>query len=102
MAAMHLRAAPEPLPPVAGLTVSAEQWLPQSDETVPLIIRRAAVVDLPGPPGALADHLRDGVRANLGTVLVEPADADLLIVVAPMLDHPTPRRRSPDRRADRR
>lgn len=88
MAAMHLWAAPELLPPVAGLTVSAEQWLPQSDETVPLIIRRAAVVDLPGPPGALADHLRDGVRANLGTVLVEPADADLLIVVAPMLDHP--------------
>lgn len=88
MAAMHLWAAPEPLPPVAGLTVSAEQWLPQSDETVPLIIRRAAVVDLPGPRGELADHLRDGVRANLGTVLVEPADADLLIVVAPMLDHP--------------
>lgn len=88
MAAMHLWATPEPLPPVAGLTVSAEQWLPQPDETVPLIIRRAAVVELPGPRGELADHLRDGVRANLGTVLVEPADADLLIVVAPMLDHP--------------
>ncbi|TXH27508.1 MAG: SDR family NAD(P)-dependent oxidoreductase [Mycobacterium sp.] len=88
MAAMHLWAKPEPLPPVAGLTVTAEQWLPQSVETVPLIIRRAAVVDLPGPRGELADHLRDGVRANLGTVLVEPADADLLIVVAPMLDHP--------------
>lgn len=88
MAAMHLWATPEPLPPVAGLTVSAEQWLPQPDETVPLIIRRAAVLELPGPRGELADHLRDGVRANLGTVLVEPADADLLIVVAPMLDHP--------------
>lgn len=88
MAAMHLWAKPEPLPPVAGLTVSAEQWLPHPDETVPLIIRRAAVVDLPGPRGELAGHLRDGVRANLGTVLVEPADADLLIVVAPMLDHP--------------
>ena len=88
MAAMHLWAAPEPLPAVAGLTVGAEQWLPQPAETVPLIIRRAAVVDLPGPRGVLADHLRDGVRANLGTVLVEPADADLLIVVAPMLDHP--------------
>jgi mycobactin polyketide synthetase MbtD len=87
MAAMHLWATPEPLPPVAGLTVSAEQWLPQQDETVPLIIRRAAVLDL-GQPGELADRLRDGVRANLGTVLVEPAEADLLIVVAPMLDHP--------------
>ncbi|MUL77646.1 mycobactin polyketide synthase MbtD [Mycolicibacterium sp. CBMA 226] len=87
MAAMHLWAAPEPLPPVAGLTVSAEQWLPQSDETGPLIIRRTAVLDL-GSQGELADRLRDGVRANLGTVLVEPAEADLLIVVAPMLDHP--------------
>lgn len=88
MAAMHLWATPEPLPPVAGLTVGAEQWLPQPDETVPLIIRRAAVVELAGPGGELADQLRDGVRANLGTVLSEPADADLLIVVAPMLDHP--------------
>lgn len=88
MAAMHLWAAPEPLPPVAGLTVSAEHWLPQPDETVPLIIRRAAVLDLPGPRGELADRIRDGVRANLGTVLVEPAEADLLIIVAPMLDHP--------------
>jgi len=88
MAAMHLWATPEPLPPVAGLTVGAEQWLPQPDETVPLIIRRAAVVELAGPRGELADQLRDGVRANLGTVLVEPVDADLLIVVAPMLDHP--------------
>lgn len=88
MAAMHLWAAPEPLPAVAGLTVSAEHWLPQPDETVPLIIRRAAVLDLPGPRGELADRIRDGVRANLGTVLVEPAEADLLIVVAPMLDHP--------------
>ncbi|MGX9671409.1 mycobactin polyketide synthase MbtD [Mycobacterium sp. HM-7] len=87
MAAMHLWATPEPLPPVPGLTVSAEQWLPQQDETVPLIIRRAAVLDL-GQPGELADRLRDGVRANLGTVPVEPAEADLLIVVAPMLDHP--------------
>lgn len=88
MAAMHLWAAPEPLPAVAGLTVSAEHWLPQPDETVPLIIRRAAVLDLPGPRGELAERIRDGVRANLGTVLVEPAEADLLIVVAPMLDHP--------------
>lgn len=87
MAAMHLWATPEPLPPVAGLTVSAEQWLPQPDETAPLIIRRTAVLDL-GSQGELADRLRDGVRANLGTVLVEPAEADLLIVVAPMLDHP--------------
>ncbi|MDR3664583.1 MAG: mycobactin polyketide synthase MbtD [Mycobacterium sp.] len=88
MTAMHLWAKPEPLPAVAGLTVSAEKWIPQPEETVPLIIRRAAVLDLPGPRGELADRLRAGVRAHLGTLLVEPDDADLLIVVAPMLDHP--------------
>lgn len=88
MAAMHLWAAPEPLPPVTALTVAAEHWQPQPEETVPLIIRRAAVLELAGPRAALGDRLRDGVRANLGTLLVEPAEADLLIVVAPMLDHP--------------
>ncbi|MUL45715.1 SDR family NAD(P)-dependent oxidoreductase [Mycobacterium sp. CBMA293] len=88
MAALHLWAQPEPLPAVAGLTVSAEHWLPQPEETVPLIIRRAAVLALPGPNGELADRLQVGVQAHLGTVLVDSADADLLIVVAPMLDHP--------------
>ncbi len=88
MAAIHLWAAPEPLPPVTALTVGAEHWQPQPEETVPLIIRRAAVLELAGPRAELGDRLRDGVRANLGTLLVEPADADLLIVVAPMLDHP--------------
>lgn len=88
MAALHLWAAPEPLPPVTALTVAAERWQPQPEETVPLVIRRAAVVELPGPRGELGDRLRDGVRANLGTLLVEPAEADLLIVVAPVLDHP--------------
>lgn len=88
MAAMHLWATPVPLPPVTALTVGAEHWQPQPEETVPLMIRRAAVLELVGPRAELGDRLRDGVRANLGTILVEPAEADLLIVVAPMLDHP--------------
>lgn len=88
MSAITVWAHPEPLPPMPGLSTATEAWEPQPETEAPLIIRRLAVVELPGPGGALADTLRAAVRADLGTVLVEPADADALIVVAPALDHP--------------
>jgi mycobactin polyketide synthetase MbtD len=88
MSAIALWAEPEPLPPMPGLITAAEVWEPQPESAAPLIIRRFAVLDLPGPGGALAQTLRAAVRADLGTVLVEPAGADALIVVAPSLDHP--------------
>jgi mycobactin polyketide synthetase MbtD len=88
MSAITLWAQPAPLPPMPGLTTADEVWVPQPETAVPLIIRRFAVLDLPGSGGALAQTLRAAVRADLGTVLVDPADADALIVVAPSLDHP--------------
>lgn len=88
MGAVTYWAHPEPLPPVPELTIADEQWVPRPGTDLPLIIRRVAVLDLPGPGGALGETLRSAVRANLGTVLVEPADADALIAVAPALDHP--------------
>lgn len=88
MSATTLWAHPEPLPPMPGLTIASEVWEAQPETEAPLIIRRFAVLDLPGPGGTLADTLRGAVRAELGTVLVAPADADALIVVAPALDHP--------------
>jgi mycobactin polyketide synthetase MbtD len=88
MSAITLWAHPQPLPPMPGLSTATEAWEPQPETEAPLIIRRLAVLALPGPGGALAETLRAAVRADLGTVLVAPTDADALIVVAPALDHP--------------
>ncbi|MGB8408098.1 MAG: mycobactin polyketide synthase MbtD, partial [Mycobacterium sp.] len=88
MSALVLWARPEPLPAVPALTTAVEVWEPLPEFIVPLVIRRVAVLDLPGPGSALATTLRGAVQGNLSTVLVDPADADTLIVVAPALDHP--------------
>lgn len=79
MRAQHHWAASEPLPPVPGLTVLTERWEPWAT-TSASGARRAAVIDL-GDDGRLAATL----RTHLGTT--DPARADLLVVVAPVLDH---------------
>ncbi|WP_396835355.1 mycobactin polyketide synthase MbtD [Mycobacterium sp. ITM-2016-00316] len=77
MRAQHHWAAAEPLPPVPGLTVLTERW----ERRAPAAPgpRRAAIVDL-GADGRLA--------ATLGSHLeiTEPVEADLLIVLAPVLE----------------
>jgi mycobactin polyketide synthetase MbtD len=88
MRAVHLWADPHPLPKIAGLTTAVEQWVAQPETAVPLMIRQVCVIELPGPGSGLADQLRAAVRANPGTLPTDEADADLLVVVAPMLDHP--------------
>ena len=80
MRSEHHWASPEPLPPIAGLTVAVEHW----EETRPAASgahRRVAVLDVDSD-GRLATALRSAVAP------VEPVDADLLIVVAPALDQP--------------
>ncbi|MGK2866327.1 MAG: mycobactin polyketide synthase MbtD [Mycobacterium sp.] len=79
MRAQHHWAASEPLPPVPGLTVLTERWEPRAT-TSPAGPRRAAVIDL-GDDGRLATTLRTRFETT------DPSDADLLVVVAPVLDH---------------
>ena len=86
MRSEHLWAAPEPLPPVAGLTVAVEQWdqiptrHPAADG-----VRAAAVIDLDAG-GRLAGTLRTAIDRYDGLGTVDPSDADLLIVLAPALE----------------
>jgi mycobactin polyketide synthetase MbtD len=88
MHAVHLWATPEPLPPLPGLTVAAEKWeaKPQSEPT--LAVRRVAVLELAGPVGPLAGQLRDAIEAKVTAQLVDRQHADMLVAVAPVLDHP--------------
>ncbi|BBX24956.1 mycobactin polyketide synthase MbtD [Mycolicibacterium alvei] len=85
MRAEHLWATPHPLPAVAGLTVAVEHW-EQRDlrdlRTLPGR-RRVAVLDLAAGHGPAA-ALSRAVEENAQTTAVAPADADLLIVVAPV------------------
>lgn len=78
MRSQHLWAAPAPLPPVAGISVAVEHWQPHLP-AVSAGTRRAAVIDLGSGLGAAVADRFD---------VVAPADADLLIVVAPALDGP--------------
>lgn len=85
MRAEHLWATPQPLSPVAGLTVAVEHWEERTRSDSPAGQRRVAVLDLAagqGPAAALS-HAVDEITA---TTAVAPADADLLIVVAPVSD----------------
>jgi mycobactin polyketide synthetase MbtD len=76
---VHLWATPEPLTALPGLTVSVERWQP-----VPLPVRTSAprVAVLPGGP------LAEALTRRLGVDLVTPAEAELLVVVAPTVDEP--------------
>lgn len=78
MRAQHHWAAPEPLPPVPGLKVLTERWVPHTPAAADP--RRAAIVDL-GDDGRLAAALRSRLD------ITDPVDADLLIVLAPVLEH---------------
>ncbi|MBI3223748.1 MAG: mycobactin polyketide synthase MbtD [Mycolicibacterium cosmeticum] len=81
MRAEHLWAAPAPLPPVPGVSVAVEHWLPHAPAPSTRT-RRAAILDLDGG-SALGDDVTAAVATRLE--IVAPADADLLIVVAPAL-----------------
>nr|WP_090277911.1 mycobactin polyketide synthase MbtD [Mycolicibacterium komanii]CRL73119.1 acyl transferase domain-containing protein [Mycolicibacterium komanii] len=86
MRALRLWAEPRPLAPVYGLTVARETW-----DTTAISPdapgQRVAVVDLAGPRGPLAEMLRTALRRS-GSRIVEPTEADLVVAVAPLLDHP--------------
>ncbi|WKG01535.1 mycobactin polyketide synthase MbtD [Mycolicibacterium sp. HK-90] len=86
MRAEHLWATPQPLPPVAGLTVGVEHWEALAAGPVPAGQRRVAVLDLAAGQGP-AEALRRAVDEIAGTATVTPADADLLIVVAPVSEN---------------
>jgi mycobactin polyketide synthetase MbtD len=73
---------------VHGLTVAAETWDTRTDPAPPHTVRRVAVVDLPGPPADLGDRLRIAVQHHHSAQHVDPAEADLVVGVAPLLDHP--------------
>lgn len=78
MRTQRLWAAPEPLPPVPGLKVLTERW--EQRPPAPVGPRRAAVLDL-GDDGRLAVTLRTALGST------DPGEADLLVVVCPVLDH---------------
>ncbi len=82
MRAEHLWAAPQPLPRVAGLTVAVEHWEPLPPGLAPGR-RRVAVLDLAAGQGPAA-ALSRAVDENAHATAVAAADADLLIVVAPV------------------
>lgn len=88
MRAVRLWATPRPLAPVAGLTVADERWAPAARAAVGDAVRRIAVVELAGPTGALADRLRDAVQHHPRAQPVAPPEADIVVAVAPVLDHP--------------
>ncbi|OBK81502.1 mycobactin polyketide synthase MbtD [Mycobacterium sp. 1164985.4] len=86
MRALRLWAEPQPLTPVQGLTVAHETWnITAIGPDAPG--QRVAVVDLAGPRGPLAETLRTALRRS-GAEVVEPTEADLVVAVAPLLDHP--------------
>lgn len=88
MRSVRLWATPQPLAPIPGLTVADEQWVPKATAPAGDAVRRIAVVELVGPTGHLDDRLRDAVQRHPGAQPAAPADADVLVAVAPVLDHP--------------
>lgn len=88
MHTVHLWAIPEPLPPLPGLTVGAEKWDAKPESAIPLNVRRLAVLDLAGPSGPLAGQLRNAIDGHGSAQHADPHDADMLVAIAPVLDHP--------------
>jgi mycobactin polyketide synthetase MbtD len=89
MRAEHLWATPEPLPPVPGLIVADEKWeLSDKSDKARISVRSVAVLDLAEPCGALADQLRSAVTQHPGVQQAQARDADMIVAIAPVLDHP--------------
>ncbi len=88
MRAVHLWATPEPLPPIAGLTIASEKWEVKGESATPLSMRRVSVLELSGPAGPLAGTLRNAIESHGSTQAVDPHDAEILVAIAPVLDHP--------------
>lgn len=88
MRSVRLWAAPKPLAPVAGITVADEQWIPTAGAVSGDEIRRVAVIELAGPAGALGDRLRSAARRHPYVQPAAPHEADIVVAVAPVLDHP--------------
>ncbi|MBZ1507622.1 hypothetical protein J6K59_10430, partial [Leuconostoc mesenteroides] len=89
MRAEHLWAAPQPLPPVPGLTVGVEHWEEVRLDAPPGGQRRVAVLDLAAGQGSAAvlrDALSRAISECYHTVAAAPQHADLLVVVAPVSD----------------
>lgn len=87
MRATRLWAEPQALPPVHPLTLATETW--QQNALAALAApRNVAVVELRGPASRLGDRLRAAVVGHDAATLTEPREADLVVAVAPLLDHP--------------
>lgn len=89
MRAEHLWAAPQPLPPVPGLTVGVEHWEEVRLDAPPGGQRRVAVLDLAAgqeSTAVLGDALSRAISECSHTVAAAPEHADLLVVVAPVSD----------------
>lgn len=83
MRAEHLWATPQPLPPIAGLTVAVEHWEEFALPAPAPGPRRVAVLDL-ATAASPAAELGRALDAIPDVTSVAPGDADLLIVVAPV------------------
>lgn len=81
----HLWATPQPLPPVAGVTVGVEHWEKVPPLNAPAGQRRVAVLDLAAGQGS-AGALGRAIEEITETTAVASDDADLLVVVAPVAD----------------
>lgn len=81
----HHWATAEPLPPIPGLTVAVEHWEALAASTLATGTRRAAILDS-SAQGRVGAWLRAAAEGHEALELVDAADADLLIVVAPDVD----------------
>ncbi|MET4432518.1 mycobactin polyketide synthase MbtD [Mycolicibacterium sp. 624] len=81
----HHWATAEPLPPIPGLTVAVEHWEALAASMPATGTRRAAILDS-SAQGRVGAWLRAAVEGHEALELVDAADADLLIVVAPDVD----------------
>lgn len=97
MRAVRLWALPTPKSaPVPGLTVAEERWEPKTLLAEENPATRIAVVQLGQTAGALAARLRDAVERHPVARPAAAENAELLAVVAPMLDQPDAQRAVPE------
>ncbi len=88
MRAVRLWATPEPLPGLAGPVVIAEEWKQRAaPSTAPASQRAVGILDL-GGASPLARSLRAAVDRHRSVTGAPPAEADVVVAVAPGLDHP--------------